>query len=303
MNRPLTIHIGLPKTGSTALQMNLFVTHPELAYIGKPLTRFSNEQASVFQALMCRPEDEWKRRLPEYRASLEEMISGKPGAAVLLSEEELSTARLGGRVGRKKVAERLYGLFPNAHILVVVRNQLHAMQSLYCQLSRVGLIDVPTFQGWIEPLCNRPELLDAYDYGAVVEDYEALFGPHQVQVLAFEHLNQDRESFIREVCKICVVDPDVGLKNYRDVRRNHRISAREHAWNLARHSVPGLPAIHAIPDENARSWISDFLSEGPPVDTSIPPQVEASLSAFYAPGNRSLQKRTDLPLQQLGYPY
>ncbi len=261
MSRPVTLHVGLPKTGTTSLQMNLFLRHPQIAYVGKPLTRFSVAQAQVFEALMGWSPRRWREEQGALRTHVDELLASRPGERVVLSEEELSTALSAGRVGRAEVAHRLASLFPDATVLMVVRNQLAAVGSMYGQLVRVGRTDQP-FAGWVSDLLERPEWLAAYDYGQAVQDYEACFSGDRVRVLAFEQLAVSPDGFVRSVCDVVGVDPDLGVSCFASEVRNA--------------SPTAAPAL------------TDHLS--------------AALSRSFAPGNRRLADRTGLDLAALGYP-
>ena len=84
MSRPVTLHVGLPKTGTTSLQMNLFLRHPQIAYVGKPLTRFSVAQAQVFEALMGWSPRRWREEQGALRTHVDELLASRPGERVVL---------------------------------------------------------------------------------------------------------------------------------------------------------------------------------------------------------------------------
>lgn len=203
--RPVTIHVGLPKTGSTALQQNLFVRHPDLAFIGRPLTRFSVRQAQVFGTILERPADAWTAGLDRFRDELHGLIASRPGEAIVLSHEELAAPAFGNRVGRLEVARRLGAVLPEARILLVVRNQLAALASVHHQLTTVGSVDEP-LEGWARRTLADPTLSGLYDVRAARDDFALVFGD-RVHLMLQEELRDDPHRFVAELCALVGVDP------------------------------------------------------------------------------------------------
>lgn len=205
--RPLIVHIGLPKTGTTSLQRELFVRHPQLALIGKPLNRLHAGMQRLFSAMLRLEPWEYRRVEPELVALIPELLD-RPGDTVLISEEELATGTLGARVDRLTIARRLSRLFPAAEIVFTIREQGDAMRSMYGELCRLGAVDAP-FPRWAAHTLALPETaagLHLFRYDELLELYGELF--ERVHVTVYEELREHPEVFIRGLSDILRVDAD-----------------------------------------------------------------------------------------------
>ncbi|MEA2900160.1 MAG: hypothetical protein QOH36_47 [Actinomycetota bacterium] len=176
-------HIGLMKTGSTALQLGVFPTLPGCALathgtheLFKPLcwSLLHSTDANYYAATL--------------RQFLRDVQGDQP--TVLFSQEAISWYHLEGRTAR-----RLHDVDPDAQVVVVVRSQRTILRSIYHQYLQHG--GTRTVAQWLESPDYDPSQL-AYD--DIVAPYLDLFGSDRVRVLLYEDLVADPSSFVAEFC-------------------------------------------------------------------------------------------------------
>jgi hypothetical protein len=302
------LHVGYPRTGTTTLQHNVFVRHPELLYLGKPLHYFSKKISGFFSILMERPTLEWERGLDDFITNLvEPLLEKKPETKVLVSEEELSTGRLTG-ADRVVIARRLHQLFPKAKLHVTLRRQEDVIASLYCHLRAEGMLPNIPFPRWIEQQRRRLDVesvFQRFDYASLLEEYSRLFGTENVHVQLYEDFAEDPHAWLRTFAAHAGLDPEktASLLDTADpdAHRNQRLTKREVAWKDARKLLPKLPPLDQLTGSRAKTTLKSWLAEGEKLDAAWGPEERAFLREHYAPKNRAVADRFDLPLARHGY--
>lgn len=176
-------HIGLMKTGSTALQLGVFpgldgcavATHGTHDLF-KPLcwSLLHSEDGNYFPGTL--------------RQFLRDVQGDQP--TVMLSQEAISWYHAGGRTAR-----RLHQVDEAARVVVVVRSQRTILRSIYHQYLQHG--GTRTLAGWLESDDYDPGQL-AYD--VIVGTYVDLFGSERVKLLLYEDLVADATSFVADFC-------------------------------------------------------------------------------------------------------
>ncbi len=123
----VTIHIGLPKTGTTLLQTRVFPNHPQIAYLGRD--GVCPEMDQLLRA--------WYERvrlgmeMPRVSCCGLSCVPQRRIERSLLSHEGLSTYNRS--VSPSLKAQRLHELFGRARVLLVVRRPQDMIESLYFQ--------------------------------------------------------------------------------------------------------------------------------------------------------------------------
>ncbi len=176
-------HVGLMKTGSTALQLGVFpgldgcavATHGTHDLF-KPLcwSLLHSDDGNYFPGTL--------------RQFLGDVRGDQP--TVLLSQEAISWYHHDGRTAR-----RLQQVDGDAKVMVVVRSQRTILRSIYHQYLQHG--GTRTLAGWLESDDYDPGRL-AYD--EIVGTYIDLFGPDQVLVQLYEDLVADPAAFVAQFC-------------------------------------------------------------------------------------------------------
>jgi hypothetical protein len=190
----ILIHIGYHKTGSTYLQDHYF--QPVNGYasdIGESRTRIVKDIAFpdnfAFDPLICRA---------FYAPHID--MARKNSQRFVLSHERLSGYPPSGGYDRMLIAGRLLRTFPGARILIVLREQVSLIRSIYSQyITDGGYLSLDRFLEIPEPQLGRMPgfRLEVYEFDRLIRHYQELFG--RVLVLPFEMMVDDLEGFVGQI--------------------------------------------------------------------------------------------------------
>lgn len=191
MKAPL-IHIGYHKTATTWLQEYLF-DNADLGFrrflsIGDVSEIFVQPNALRFDANAT-------------RARYEALVTDGELISVL-SSERLSGHPHSGGFDSKEIADRLRSVFPDAKIVIGIREQNSAILSCYLQYVKFG--GVCSLPGYlVGPKRGKDTIpgfsFDHFDYYPLVAYYIKLFGKDNVLVLPFERFKTDKRGFCRAI--------------------------------------------------------------------------------------------------------
>jgi hypothetical protein len=192
----ILVHIGYHKTGTNWLQRELFCGVSGYQWLGKrprthPVRSVVRDRAPDFDAAVIRQaldpliaEVEQQRRLP------------------VVSLERLSGHPFSGGFDADRIAERLAGIFPEARVLIVVREQRAMIVSTYKQYVQVG--GACSLERFLDPARDRSERVPLFDgrhfeYHWLVERYRALFGDDQVLTLPYDLFVREARGFVERI--------------------------------------------------------------------------------------------------------
>lgn len=166
--RRLVVHVGAPKTASTAIQQGLYTNRQTLAELGVHLPetgRLELESRGIGHHHLA-----WEIHRPRQFsprqggwADLAAELAGVEAETVLLSSEAFLRAMLPAH--RDDFAQRLRALSDEVVLVVCVREQLSLINSMYGQGVKM-LWGLPPFEQYVE---------DQLSGGTV--DFDALFSP------------------------------------------------------------------------------------------------------------------------------
>ena len=191
MTAPL-IHIGYHKTGTSWLQRELF-PRADLGYrpvsISVADTDFVHVNDLDFDPARYRA---------DYAPVLAAAAAG--GGVPVISHERLSGNPHSGGYDSMRLAQRLHDVFPDARVMLVIREQRAMILSSYAQYVRVG--GGCTLDDYLFPANATRQPMFSFDhfkYHRLIECYRRLFGADRVLVLPFEQLRADPRGFVRAV--------------------------------------------------------------------------------------------------------
>ena len=192
-----TIHIGLPKCGSTWLQMRVFPALHDVDYVGKLYTDTPWNQ--VVRKITRQPGLDFPES--EVAAWLRTEETGLQRPFQLLSSEDFGGNPLQLWSDSRRTADRLGKLFPGAKILLVVRRHDSLIESFYKQYVQIG--GTLSLEGFL----TQRTPLHGLDYAALRFDrlaayFSQVFGAERVFVLPFEMMGRDHQLFADEVCRV-----------------------------------------------------------------------------------------------------
>ena len=190
------VHIGYHKTGSTFLQKRVFRRGPGFSLVAEgnalrpafvPLQSadpFSFDPVAVRETF--RPAMEKAREQDLVPVFAAERLSGSPQS---------------GGYDSKQIAERLAATFPEARVLMVIREQTDMLVSVYKQYVKMG--GPGTFRQYVSPHSRafRIPLFDFryFEYHRLVGCYQNLFGAENVLVLPYELLRDRPRAFVKHI--------------------------------------------------------------------------------------------------------
>ncbi|MBR9921790.1 MAG: sulfotransferase [Bacteroidetes bacterium] len=195
MKQPV-IHIGYNKTGSTWLQEELFPRR-EIGFLS-----FMEMEArvNIYRSLVKQHalSFDGESVLGFYQQKIGSLDN--KGLQPVFSCERFSGDPHSGGYDTKEIADRIKRLFPNARIILVVREQKSMLMSTFSQYIRAG--GVRRLKYYMKPpkRGNRRVPMFEYEYFEyhhLVQYYQQLFGKENMLVLPFEWLKTDPERYIR----------------------------------------------------------------------------------------------------------
>jgi len=199
--RPL-IHIGYQKAGSTWLQRYVF-PNAVLGFSvavseGAVKSRIVAPHDLVFDA------DETRAQL---MPSIHKGI-GK-GLVPVVSAERLCGDLHLRRQDSARNADRLAALFPDANVLIVIREQREAILATYKQyVSAGGLLSLGRYLGGGPGKMQWPFEFEQFDYHRLIEHYFRRFGDDRVLVLPFELFRRDAREFVSRIIRFAGAPAD-----------------------------------------------------------------------------------------------
>jgi len=194
MQRPL-VHIGFPKALSSWLQKHLFI--PEQGFIN--VLDSLHTQIGVIDPTPFRFDEALcigfiEKLLATHRDHC--------GLVPVCSAEALIGNPYCGGYNAKQNADRLKQLFPDARILLIVREQRQLMRSLYKTMVVWGMPH--SIKRLLSPkdTSMAPQFnLDFLRFDLATDYYQQLFGPDNVLVLPYEAFAADPQLFTKTILR------------------------------------------------------------------------------------------------------
>ncbi|WP_164916950.1 sulfotransferase domain-containing protein [Leeuwenhoekiella palythoae] len=295
MNK-IFVHIGYPKSASTTLQKNVFEVHSEILNlglfgtenIGKDTYNISNSNIYLNDSSLRNFYDTiTSSHSIEYSKSnvLEQMqgifkkyimdCEGKKKATVFSHELLTSVNFSHPDIGLK--ATRIKEVFPNAKIIIVIRNQIDFLLSQY----RDQPFDPRNFScgrhvkpdKWIEiALKNDLPLLKSLKYNEVVKLYFELFSKDNVKVLHFEDLILDKHRFATDLSSFMNISLEETIDSLNKEKQN---DGTTHYHNVFRRILRKYPIVFNI----SKNIPKNFLI---PIKNTIERKMQRGRKARYS---------------------
>lgn len=305
----VVIHIGLHKTGTKTLQHLVFPRLPDctsLVPVSNRLYRFLTNN------LIDADEREYLQEtlrsfFDEVRAGAQNMVVSREG----FSGDPFVPRE--GHLHRERNLERLHTLFPNAQILLVVRDQRTMLRSLYSQYVQKGgpekFVDFAS-----RPLPGCHLNLDHLRYDELVAACQDVFGASAVKVMLYERLVRRSEDFFAELMSFIVPEAPFRADDF-PIARVHRSlspamrSVLRHSNRLVRRSnLNPQPTLRHVRSarrlRHSLARVDDVLF--PEASRDFQRREERLLMQrllqAYEPSNARLETMTGLSLREYGYP-
>lgn len=209
------IHVGMPRTATTFLQQQVFPNFSDVEFYGLEHTHFSE----VFNQLQYADDS-----LYNPNVILESKKNWTKNKVILSNENFIGQSPNLNFINRTLIAKRLKIAFPDAKILLILRNQLDLLTSLYTinlQWKETRKIDEfiwEPFQNKSKNGSNGPavsyfntlecyENLDGYRYTPLIELYQSLF--KEVEVVLFEDFIHQPKILAEQLANFFTIEPAI----------------------------------------------------------------------------------------------
>ena len=317
--RNTVIHIGMPKAASTSLQQSFLIRLPLINYSGVRGRNISSRD-SLKRVLYNKETD--------YNAG--EVQQGIEGGftkqlPLVISNENVSNPILQQfkkiPQEREVIANRFKKLYPNAKILIVIRNQFSIHKSMYVQKLKGERDSIPikkiTYNKWLNwnRELNENGLDNVFrfaDYYSLISTYKNLF--KEIKVVVFEEMIKDMQGFLyNELCPFIGVDRDDAIQYYNNKVKNKRRSKNSIfveniirvILNFMRFNL-GNPQ-KVISKDSRKSLmrkihkITHLIPFGK-VDTTYSVEQKRFIESYYAESNKKVSDIIGVDLEKYGYP-
>lgn len=305
LQRPVVLHVGMHKTGTSALQRYVFPSLPTVRCHARNGPGFSRAFIDLSNNLQHASDEDY--RPDDLRAFLQDTVGDGSGPLVLSDEGFSGSYWLPEERGLRNAA-RLHRLFPTAKVLITVREQGALVRSAYAQYVHKG--GPRSFSGFLDRAGPAHEFrLEHLEFHRWAAAYQDLFGIDRVLVAPHESLVADPPRFVADLADFIGVDAPADL----DVPpENRSLSPASRAALLlvnrvARRSPfnpdPYVPIARA---DRARRFLQReidprFFSAASRSLRRRDEAVIESLRPRYSASNSELEQRTGLRLAELGY--
>ncbi|RLJ36220.1 sulfotransferase family protein [Litoreibacter meonggei] len=187
-------HIGFHKTATTYLQKSVFSNADVFTL------PWGNQPAEAIEHfVLCHPE---RYSSDAVRAALYGAAPVADGKPVVVSHEALSGNPIHGLYYMERVAGRIHAGFPDARIIIGIREQRSMLNSIYFQYIKQGgsrklrdMICVNRDRPGYRPTLR----MDHFEYDLTIAHYAQLFGADNVLVLPLELLRHSPDTYIARI--------------------------------------------------------------------------------------------------------
>ncbi len=313
--KPPLIHIGYNKTGSSWLQQEFF---PREAFGFRALLELEDRKR-IYRYIVAEHDLYYEPK--KVLSYCEGRLFGVGDLLPVFSAERFSGDPHSGGYDSVRIANRLHALFPQARVLIVVREQLSILASTYVQYVRAG--GVRSLRAYLHPPergSRRVPQFDLrfFDYAPLVAYYRELFGAEQVKVLPYEWLSRDPQRFLHDVLDFSGLLNEQRLRLLASLPFGKRINRSYGPFALRLKRLynrffldnalhPG--ALFPLPEgverravylfERLDALLPRFFREIDRIRTRK--ILESELGQRYAEGNARLAALSGLDLKELGY--
>ena len=304
MATPPLVHIGYHKTGTSYLQKKLFTDEAHFTIPWGAQSTMAVEHFLLAHPMRFDPE----AVRGEFYAAIAEGDTRIP----VISQEALSGRPVRGVYYADQVARRIRAAFPDARILIGIRQQEAMLESLYFQYIRMGGTDrLETLLGANTDRAGyRPTFrLDHLEYDLMIEHYAGLFGAQNVLALPLELLAADPAEYVARINGFLGLDwaPEMSRQAV-NARRSDRVMQLERRLNMILPPPANRPKTYAETPliyrmRNRVLRLLDRADRGRTGSTTdaMSQLIDTHLGEYFCASNRRCADRTGLDLQALGY--
>jgi hypothetical protein len=295
----LLLHVGLSKSGTTALQQLFFAKHPLIRNVGKP--DYAQDQRMMALRNWVMGEGPADPARDAFRHCVAPLLAGPN--PVVISEENFS-AKV---PERRAAARRLYDMFGGARILITVREPVAMLESLYIAwLTHAGnRYPYMPIEAWLEHQWRLwQDDGDSYmfraDGAAIADIYAGHFGAENVKIMLFEQLRSDPMTFCRQLAGFMQMQSDPALDEIGAALSQSKINQRKTTYDAGLARLP-LQQLRPLIPGFLKSMLRRSFDKGTAAKTDIGPVWQSRLTEWSVASNLQLRDRWGLAVEQYGY--
>ncbi len=201
------LHVGYPKNFSTSLQRDYFSKHPDIFHLGVGLNSnlgyLDSTVDKIFEVYLKTAKtfayEKSRRQLVEHVHELRDVAKHKGAKAFGASSEHLSFSFAYDGLSCDIKADRALELFGNeTHIIMIIRNQIDLVKSLYRESVRVGFKGGFSYYVYLLYKYQDRNYLSDLFYDWVYQVYAQRFGRENVHVFLFEDFRRNGKLVLNE---------------------------------------------------------------------------------------------------------
>ena len=307
MNNQPIVHIGYPKAASTTLQRNLFAEHYEInnlsanGYTVKDFQDNKNMQKLYDNLVkLTGIEYYYSDNLKLFNNVITKYMSSEKRN--LFSEESLLNQSFGDNYLK---AYRLKEIFPNAKIIIVLRDQINLAKSKYDMHSFIKIGNKKrylTFYQWLEREFENPNssFLNGLRYYETVSLYKKIFGENNVGTFLLEELSENTDVFAQKLSEF--INVDANKTKHLLENKSLNIAKSHHVHNLRVKFIPGIQFSKVLP-KSTHKYLINKLTEVLPSKKSVMSQYHVDkMHETYGLSNRKLMDEFGLDVARYNYP-
>jgi len=322
MSSSTVIHIGYPKAASSTLQKKVFREHSEINYLGPHALPPSNPcfpfKEPGQRHLLSSAGTFWNNLISLDGIAYDEVLNLElfnDSIQTYTSKEKINLFSHESLVGKPLLAdnalkaERLKKIFKDPKILVVIRNQLDIMISLYYFLNGTSPLESSPyykkslpFDKWMEINLKHIDqsYLSAIDYYKLISYYEKIFGLNNLNILLYEELNLEPDKFAEKISQFLEINENETKEILHSTERLNSSKANQLSTIIGR-ITPNISSTKILPNNIMKFYKNKIMA--------IPtPKVKFShihckkMRELYAESNQKLAVRFNLDLEKYSYP-
>lgn len=299
------LHIGMPKTATTAIQRNILDKFPDISNIGNPINVNDHDKKTIRYFLIHSSDEEFESFYDYIKNIINKMY--RSNTCLALSLEGVSIGNLGPvpeeRQNRLTIAYRLNSLFPEAEVLITTRDQVRFLKSFYLQAYKAGNISMP-FKKWIEQSYNNAGVcsaMDICDYKELVDIYASVFGYNAVNIMPYESYAENPEILIKWLAERTGGTKEEYLNEWhKGGWQNPRATNLEARLKRVVNSSAAIQYLLKYGPSSKAKQIVRKISRH--IDIEYTEEIKDMLVSYYYDKNRNVENRFNLDLQKWGYP-
>ena len=249
------------------------------------------------------------------RGQLEAKLSADTRDRVpVISAERLCGSPYSGGYDSKELADRLRAVFPEARVLIVIREQVSMVVSTYkAYVDKGGTCSLRDFFSPPSRARGRIPWFDPthFAYDRLIAHYQSLFGPSKVLVLTFEQLRADPYAFSEAICSFAgaswsrtefperQVNPGIDASIVGLRRRLNPFLVRDPLNGYSPSRIPGLDEVVRAAQSAWSKLMPKRLEDRS--RTRLSSLARALIGETYLESNSRTIALTGLTLSQFGY--